>query len=559
MRICLVAVVALAVGGAGASADALDDLDREYWAWAVAMRPLSVNNNNTPRMERPPSWLPDWSASSIAVRRRDLARFEERWKALPASSWPVSRQVDHRLLGSALARDRYDIDLLRGWQRNPMFYVDHTIGAVRDLLIPLPPFDSARADGILARFANIPRVIEQAKANLTDPRAPFARWALDHLRDIRGRLGTVARELKPLLPPPAADRLDAVVEPAVVALESYRSWLETRLPAMNGEVAVGKDAFVYYHRNVSLLPFSLDEMLAMSRQYGEALSAWEAVALTRYKDAPPAAPIADVATLVTRADRDQNGIRSFLQDKGLLTVPDWVGQFRVAAMPGYLQPIVAGSMSDLTSPSRLGKDGVYWTMPPTPNNDLYLDPRLILAHTGLPGHFFVMSLAWSSENPARRHYFDHQPNEGLAYYILELLQRMGMFDDSPRSQEALFRSMRTRPRKFEWDLQLASGAWPYEKAAAFYPHSPGIVGDPGLTSSNLMGKLLILSFLAEARSKQADKFDLRAFHDYLWKNGTLPTALLRWEHLGLRDHVDLLDRRPAPLPAQAGAGLPAGR
>jgi hypothetical protein len=32
----------------------------------------------------------------------------------------------------------------------------------------------------------------------------------------------------------------------------------------------------------------------------------------------------------------------------------------------------------------------------------------------------------------------------------------------------------------------------------------------------------------------------RAFHDYVWKNGNVPMALLRWELLGLTDEVELL-------------------
>ena len=39
-------------------------------------------------------------------------------------------------------------------------------------------------------------------------------------------------------------------------------------------------------------------------------------------------------------------------------------------------------------------------------------------------------------------------------------------------------------------------------------------------------------FLAEARMQQGDKFDLKAFHDFVWKNGNVPIALQRWEYIG---------------------------
>jgi uncharacterized protein (DUF885 family) len=41
--------------------------------------------------------------------------------------------------------------------------------------------------------------------------------------------------------------------------------------------------------------------------------------------------------------------------------------------------------------------------------------------------------------------------------------------------------------------------------------------------------------LPEARMKQGEKFNLRTFHDFVWKNGNVPIVLQRWEYLGLED------------------------
>jgi uncharacterized protein (DUF885 family) len=65
---------------------------------------------------------------------------------------------------------------------------------------------------------------------------------------------------------------------------------------------------------------------------------------------------------------------------------------------------------------------------------------------------------------------------------------------------------------------------------------------PGQAISYQIGKTQILRFLADARRQQGDKFDLQAFHDFLWLNGNIPIALQRWEYLGLKDDVEQLDR-----------------
>jgi len=43
--------------------------------------------------------------------------------------------------------------------------------------------------------------------------------------------------------------------------------------------------------------------------------------------------------------------------------------------------------------------------------------------------------------------------------------------------------------------------------------------------------------LAEARLQQREEFNLRAFRDFLWKNGNVPISLQRWEYLGRDDEV----------------------
>ena len=55
---------------------------------------------------------------------------------------------------------------------------------------------------------------------------------------------------------------------------------------------------------------------------------------------------------------------------------------------------------------------------------------------------------------------------------------------------------------------------------------------PGQAITYQIGKLQILKFLADARMQLGDRFNLRAFHDFVWKNGNVPIALQEWELLG---------------------------
>ncbi|MFJ2191713.1 hypothetical protein ACIOJE_27890 [Kitasatospora sp. NPDC087861] len=51
----------------------------------------------------------------------------------------------------------------------------------------------------------------------------------------------------------------------------------------------------------------------------------------------------------------------------------------------------------------------------------------------------------------------------------------------------------------------------------------------------------MLALLADARRLFGERFELRRFHNHLWRNGNVPLSLLRWEYLGDREEVDRAD------------------
>src|SRR5207248_10337332 len=94
-------VLALAMRGV-LTADPLDDLARDFWQWRAIHQPIS--GDDMARIDRPADWTPDWSAQSVAQQKEALASFEKRWKEMDAGRWAIPRQVDYRLIGSALSR-----------------------------------------------------------------------------------------------------------------------------------------------------------------------------------------------------------------------------------------------------------------------------------------------------------------------------------------------------------------------------------------------------------------------------------------------------------------------
>ncbi len=539
-------------------ADRLDDLARDFWVWRAAEQPATGDDVN--RVERPANWLPDWSPAAIEGYRQQLKEFEDRWKKLDVSTQPVPRQVDYRLMGSALARVRWELEITRSWQRDPEFYTDQTLGSYFALLLPPPPFNADRTRHILATLDSIPRTLEDAKKNLTQPVGPFARLALAELQDVRPRLLKSVQELKPNLDPNAASGMDAITERAVSSLESYREWLTQSLPTMPAGTSIGREAYIFFLKNVALIPYSPEELLAMGHREWARAVASQTYEEHRNSNIPPLYLFKDAAQQMAAEQKDEIAIRGYLESKSILSVPAWMQHYRNLPMPGYLSAIGGpGEADDFTGPSRLKDNGIRYTPSPNPSLGYFAlatakDPRPLIVHEGMPGHYFQLALGWANSDPIRRHYYDSSANEGLGFYAEEMMLHAGLFDDSPHTREIIWNFMRLRALRVEVDVKLALGEFTIDQAAEYlqntvpmdsataHGEAAAFATTPGQAISYEIGKLQIYDFLANAQRQKKDTFSLRAFHDFLWQNGNVPIALQRWEYLGLKDEVEAVDQ-----------------
>ena len=536
----------------------LQQLDSDFWAWRAGEQPFSFDD--IPRLDRPAGWAADWSSSTVAKRRDELAAFEKRWSELASNSPDRSRSevVDYVLVGSAIARARWELDYVRGWQRNPWFYLDQTLASLFVSLTPPPPFGEARSAEIVRRMQAIPQIISDAEANLKDAYGPLAELSIHELKDIRPRLEEMARQLKPLLAPASAAQLDSAVQAATQALEGYRGWLEQRLPAMSNNVAVGREGYLFFLKHVALIPYTPEQLTTMGRQEWERAVAFETYEKNRNSKLPQLALAKDQPTQMAREQRQEQEIRDFLEQKNILTVPAWLPHYRNLPYPAYLIPISAfGVADDLTSPTRLKENATSYIKTPSPERGYFdlstaRDPRAIIVHEGIPGHYFQKAMSWTNDDPIRRHYYDSSANEGIGFYAEEMMLQAGLFDDSPRTREIIYNFMRFRALRVEVDVKLSTGEFTIEQAADYFMKTVPLdrntamedatfyASVPGVGISYQTGKLQIIKLLAEARLAQGDKFNLRDFDDFVWKNGNVPIALLRYEYLDKSNEIEAL-------------------
>jgi uncharacterized protein (DUF885 family) len=525
--------------------DPLDKLASDFWTWRARYAPFTGDDVN--RIERP-GGMRDWSRARIDNQRKELGEFEARWKKIDSHTWPIARQVDYRLVGSALSRVRWELDINPSWRRDPTFYIGQTLTAIVEALTVPAPYNDAQSREVLTRIDNVPSILEQARQNLEKPPAPFARVAVQSLENIRTHLRQMASALARSTTLKEQE-LYAATDRAADALEKYRDWLQGMLPSLPNQTALGRDAYVFFLKNVALMPYSPGDLLAMGRQEWSRAVAFEADEANRNKGVPPLKIAENIDKWIADSAAKELQVREFLEKRDILAVPDWVQHYTLRPTPDYLRALGFAETDDFTSPSRLKENCIRYVPEPSANLGYFwrataMDPRPICVHEGIPGHYFQLCLSWKHEDPIRRHYYDSGANEGIGFYAEEMMLQAGLFDDSPHTREIIYNFMRLRALRVEVDVKLALGEFTLDQAAK-YLHEKVPMDDqtarqeatafstgPGQAITYQIGKLQITKFLADARLQQGDRFNLRAFHDFVWKNGNVPISLQRWEYLG---------------------------
>jgi uncharacterized protein (DUF885 family) len=563
--VCCCLVSSIVAQKASGSDDSLESLAKDFWQWRVRYQPFS--KDDIPRIDHPQGPR-EWSAASITSQRASLKQYETRWNHLETKTLNRAQQVDYRLIGSAIARVRWELDLNRRWERDPSFYLDQTLTALMEALVQPPPFDANRSREIVERMEAIPEIIDQGRKNLR-PIRPFAQLAIAGLEQIRPKLMRVQAEIGPMLRGDSGDaaKFKQSTEKAIAALESYQSWLQEKLDGMPSDAAVGRANYEFFLNQVALLPYTPEELFAISAQEWARAVSFEQYERVRNQGLPELKVAGSLEDEIKKAQSNELAIRRFLESRGILTVPSNMGHYTLRPMPGYLDALGDfGELDDFTGLSRLNDDGIRWINPPTGNLGYFWlatakDVRPDMVHEGVPGHYFQMCLSWNHEDPIRRHYYDSGANEGLGFYAEEMMLQSGLFDDSPRTREIIYNFMRLRALRVEVDVKLALGTFSLKQAADYLAqHVPMdqktaeaeaalFATTPGQAISYQIGKNQILRFLADAKIALGDNFSLREFDDFLWKNGNVPIALQRWEYLDKDDDIRMLDgKRHDPAP-----------
>ncbi len=499
--------------------------------------------------ESPPllDGAPDYTPAQFSARQDDYLALRARLESFDIDAWPIPHQVDWHIVRAEMNGYDFNRRVLQPWARDPAFYntvwtyrsdVPGHEGPTHHALVELWTYDfplnDAEQQRLVAELGVIPPLMKQARSNLTGNARDL--WVTG-IRDIRAQR-EVLGELKERLGDSASDELAGIINKSTIATEELIAWLEAEAESKTGPSGVGKENYTWYQQNVHLVPLTWEDEVRLLKR--ELARAWSSLKLEeqRNRDLPPMVAASTPEEYDAMADDAVKRIMSFLEDKDIVTVTN------------YMEPALREQMGSFVPEERRH---FFWIT-------AHYDPAPLFTHFW---HWFELARMDREphKSPIRQgtllyNIFDSR-NEGTATGVEEMFMHAGLYDDSPRSRELVWILLAQRAARGLGSLYAHANEMTMEEAGSvhmewtprgwmktekelliFEQHL--YLRQPGYGTSYVTGKYLLERTLADYTrqvEQRGEGFELREFFDRLNAIDSIPISLGRWEMTGLDDEI----------------------
>ena len=514
--------------------------------------------------------LTDYSSQT---RGRLLARAKQAREALKkfddVSQLSGANQVDVRILRDNIDNEIFDLEELKESEWNPLVYNQSLANSL--YLLVARDFDSPekRVPNLRKRMEAIPRIIDQAKANLQHPPRVHTETAIEQTQ---GAISLVREGLGPLLDraPQMKKDLAPLQEKTAKVLEDYKTWLQDDLlKRSDGDFRIGSDKFRKKLRFALASDLSMEEVMKRAQaDLQQTQAAIYETAVPLYKKYFPKADQAVLAdkkkltavvlnklseqhpddnTIVGYAQKVVSEATEFVKTKNLVAVPET--PLEVIVMPEFKR---GQAIAYCDAPGALEKNGkTFFAVAPTPkdwnqqrkesffreyNNYMVRD---LTVHEAMPGHYLQLSHANEFHAPTlvRAIFQSGTFIEGWAVYCEQMMAEQGYGGPEVKMQQL---KMRLRAicnsildqsihagkmtEKEAMDLMMKEAYQQEGEAVAKWKRAR-------LTSAQLstyfVGVSEHLDLREAARKKLGSNFDLRKYNDQVISYGSPPVKYVR--------------------------------
>jgi uncharacterized protein (DUF885 family) len=542
------------------SAEPLPHFVDEYLAWLHETHPTNATFDGVHLHD---DLLEDLSRPALDAQVRDLGGFARRLAAIDPARLTDVERLERPALDASIRARLFELEQIRTCERNPQCYGDllstSLAGQVLFDYAPLPE----RARRLLSKLRQVPRLMQAARDNIKDPPGIFIKVGLESLR---GSLRFIEDDLPRALSAlddlhVLGDLADASTE-AAHAISAYIAYLEEDLaPRARGPFRLGRERLqqkLALDEGITLDP---DRLLAIAERELHATQEEFRRVASRLNGKDPAAAWASAKAkhppageVVSAVHEQLSELRTFIQRQDLVSLPD-AAAVQVAPTPRFYRWTFASMWTPGPFETRPLRAYYYITDadPAWPRDRQEEHLRdfsygalwSISIHEVYPGHFLHYQHLRRVQAPLRKSilFSSTAMVEGWAHYAEQMMMEAGFGRQDPTIRlgqlaESLIRLCRliVGLRLHSEDLSVEQGVRFFrdeaylEEASARREAERGTF-DPSYVLYSL-GRLMVLKLREDCRASEGDRFSLRAFHDTLLGNGTIPLWLHRNLMLG---------------------------
>jgi uncharacterized protein (DUF885 family) len=490
--------------------------------------------------------LGDRGPAAVEERMRNIRGVLDRVAGIDRASLTGFEPHEADLIARRLGWELTEHEHVRYAHRSPMHYLG-TIGSGCNGLVirDFAPLDE-RLRSLIGRLGDVPRLLAQARDNLTDPLRPHVETSIEQAAGMRALFG---RDL----PEAASKSTDVALkeafqsanQAALAAVEDFAAWMKSDLlPKASESFAWGADTF----RKLLSETDSIDEPLDVLIKRGDDdLRAHQQAMREVAAKIDPAADPRDVVDAVSREHPapDQllpdvaallEELRQFSIDAGLCTMPTDV-RIAVTETPGFSRMTTQAACSTPGPFETRAKEAYYYVTPPdaawpADRIESYMtffnrhSIAGVSAHEAYPGHYVHLTVLHGAQSVAGKYLLSITPIEGWAHYVEQLMVEAGYAGGNPRFHLMQIREALMRLARYRCAFGLHAEGWTVPQAIDFFveeAYATPVIAERetrrGVIGPNYyaytMGKHQILRLRDKVKARDGVNFNLRQFHDDL--------------------------------------------
>jgi len=507
--------------------------------------------------------LEDYSKAAVDSQTASLKAFLSEFEKFNASKLNADTAADRELVINNIKAILLENENIRSWEKNPDRYSSGITNSAFVIMSRNFASQPDRLKSLIARERQMPKVFDDARANLKNPPRVYTEVASEQIDGLVSFFkNDVPAAFKDVKDEALLSEFKTSNQGVIDALTAYGKFLkDDLLSRSNGDYRIGEDNYRKKLLYEEMVDIPLDRLLKIGMDNLHANQDWfkQTAAQVDPKKTPEQIldelakdhPAPDKLLQTTRDVL--GGLTQFITDHKIITIPSPVLPI-VQETPPFARALTTASMDTPGPFESVAKEAFYnitlpeptWTKQQVEEYMAGFNRGTIIStsvHEAYPGHY--VQFLWVQHAPSKvRKLIGCGSNaEGWAHYTEQMMLDEGYGNGDLKLRLGQLQDALLRNARYIVGIRMHTGNMTFEQGVDFfvkegYQSRENAIRETKRGTSDptylvyTLGKLEIMKLREDYKKMRGSKFTLQEFHDNFMKQGFPPVKVIRKALLG---------------------------